>query len=246
MQAAGAGRERAHGAIGRLFAVAEAYPQLRATENFQQLQAQLADDRAEDRRLAADLQRHGAHVQQRHADGALERDRRASSTSSPSEFFEIEDAAREAPQVQLLTRAAVALAACLAALALAPGASAKVVHAPGRRRHVQVEPDGALRVDRAASRSRSTGDFSGAYREVPLRAARAIDRVSVAEGGQRSTGRARPRSSAASARRERSASRPPTRACGSSGTTGPRRAADVRGALPRSAGWPSPTTTWWT
>ena len=29
-------------AIGRLFAVAEAYPQLRATENFQQLQAQLA------------------------------------------------------------------------------------------------------------------------------------------------------------------------------------------------------------
>src|SRR4026208_699630 len=30
-------------AIGRLFAVAEAYPQLRATENFQQLQAQLSD-----------------------------------------------------------------------------------------------------------------------------------------------------------------------------------------------------------
>jgi LemA protein len=30
-------------AIGRLFAVAEAYPELRATENFQQLQATLAD-----------------------------------------------------------------------------------------------------------------------------------------------------------------------------------------------------------
>ena len=30
-------------AIGRLFAVAEAYPELRATENFQQLQAELAD-----------------------------------------------------------------------------------------------------------------------------------------------------------------------------------------------------------
>lgn len=30
-------------AIGRLFAVAEAYPQLRATENFQQLQAQLSE-----------------------------------------------------------------------------------------------------------------------------------------------------------------------------------------------------------
>src|SRR5881394_2671756 len=30
-------------ALGRLIAVSEAYPQLRATENFQQLQAQLAD-----------------------------------------------------------------------------------------------------------------------------------------------------------------------------------------------------------
>src|SRR3970282_2012787 len=30
-------------AIGRLFAVAEAYPELRATENFQQLQAQLTE-----------------------------------------------------------------------------------------------------------------------------------------------------------------------------------------------------------
>ncbi|MFL5844603.1 MAG: LemA family protein [Solirubrobacteraceae bacterium] len=31
------------GALGRLMAVAEAYPELRATENFQQLQAQLAE-----------------------------------------------------------------------------------------------------------------------------------------------------------------------------------------------------------
>ena len=31
------------GALGRLFAVAEAYPQLRATENFQQLQAELSN-----------------------------------------------------------------------------------------------------------------------------------------------------------------------------------------------------------
>ena len=30
-------------ALGRLFAVAEAYPQLRATENFQQLQAEISD-----------------------------------------------------------------------------------------------------------------------------------------------------------------------------------------------------------
>ena len=34
-------------ALGRLFAVAEAYPELRATENFQPLQAQLSDDRGD-------------------------------------------------------------------------------------------------------------------------------------------------------------------------------------------------------
>ena len=39
------------GALGRLFAVAEAYPQLRASENFQQLQAELTD--TEDKIAAA-------------------------------------------------------------------------------------------------------------------------------------------------------------------------------------------------
>ena len=43
MQAQGQAENALTGALGRLFAVAEAYPQLRATENFQQLQAQLAD-----------------------------------------------------------------------------------------------------------------------------------------------------------------------------------------------------------
>ena len=41
--AAGAAEGMLSQALGRLFAVAEAYPQLRATENFQQLQAQLTD-----------------------------------------------------------------------------------------------------------------------------------------------------------------------------------------------------------
>ena len=46
------GRERPlSGALGRLFAVAENYPQLRATENFQQLQAELTD--TEDKIAAA-------------------------------------------------------------------------------------------------------------------------------------------------------------------------------------------------
>jgi LemA protein len=39
------------GAVGKLFAVAEAYPQLRATENFQQLQSELTD--TEDKIAAA-------------------------------------------------------------------------------------------------------------------------------------------------------------------------------------------------
>ncbi len=41
--AAGAAEGMLGQALGRLFAVAEAYPQLRATENFQQLQAELTD-----------------------------------------------------------------------------------------------------------------------------------------------------------------------------------------------------------
>ena len=40
---AGAGGERRSAALGRLFAVAEAYPQLRATENFPQLQRELTN-----------------------------------------------------------------------------------------------------------------------------------------------------------------------------------------------------------
>ena len=59
--------EHAHGlGLGRLFAVAEAYPELRATENFQQLQAAARGDGVErDRRLTPGLQRHGADVRHR-------------------------------------------------------------------------------------------------------------------------------------------------------------------------------------
>ncbi len=49
--ATAAASEALSGAIGRLFAVAEAYPQLRASENFQQLQAELTD--TEDKIAAA-------------------------------------------------------------------------------------------------------------------------------------------------------------------------------------------------
>ena len=86
-------------ALGRLMAVAEAYPQLRATENFQQLQAQLAE--TEDK-IAVSRQVYNDTVLT--YDNALE----TLPTSivagifnfRPRVYFEAEGAAREAPQVK--------------------------------------------------------------------------------------------------------------------------------------------------
>ena len=87
-------------AIGRLFAVAEQYPQLRATENFQQLQAQLAETEG---KIAVSRQVYNDAVLT--YDTALE--------TVPTnivggmfnfkerQYFEVEDpAVREAPRVQ--------------------------------------------------------------------------------------------------------------------------------------------------
>jgi LemA protein len=87
-------------AIGRLFAVAEAYPELRATENFQQLQAQLAE--AESKIAVA---------RQIYNDAVLSYDNALESVPSnlvagmfnfePRPYFEIEEpSAREAPSVR--------------------------------------------------------------------------------------------------------------------------------------------------
>ena len=86
-------------AIGRLFAVAEAYPELRATENFQQLQAQLAET---EQKIAISRQVYNDAVLT--YDNALE----TVPTNiiagvfsfKPREYFEVEEpAAREAPRV---------------------------------------------------------------------------------------------------------------------------------------------------
>ena len=86
------------GAIGRLFALAEQYPQLRATENFQSLQADLADT---EQKIAVARQIYNDTVQT--YDTALE--------TVPTnvvagmfrfeerQYFELEGAPREAPQV---------------------------------------------------------------------------------------------------------------------------------------------------
>jgi LemA protein len=86
-------------AIGRLFAVAEAYPQLRATENFQQLQAQLSQ-----------VEQQIAISRQVYNDTVLSYDNALETVPTnviagmfnfrPREYFQTEDATREAPRVQ--------------------------------------------------------------------------------------------------------------------------------------------------
>ena len=86
-------------ALGRLFAVAEAYPQLRATENFQQLQAQLSE-----------VEQNIVVARQVYNDSVLTYDNALETVPtnivaglfnfSPREYFETEGATREAPAVQ--------------------------------------------------------------------------------------------------------------------------------------------------
>ena len=85
-------------ALGKLFAVAEAYPQLRATENFQQLQAQLSD-----------VEQNIAVSRQVYNDTVLSYDNALQTVPTniiagmfhfnPREYFQTEDATRAAPQV---------------------------------------------------------------------------------------------------------------------------------------------------
>jgi LemA protein len=86
-------------ALGRLFAVAEAYPELRATENFQQLQAQLAE-----------VEQNIVISRQVYNDAVLSYDNALETVPtnivagmfnfSPRAYFETEGATREAPSVQ--------------------------------------------------------------------------------------------------------------------------------------------------
>jgi LemA protein len=85
-------------ALGRLFAVAEAYPQLRATENFQQLQAQLSD-----------VEQSIAIARQVYNDTVLSYENALETVPTsviagifnfrPREYFQTEDVTREVPHV---------------------------------------------------------------------------------------------------------------------------------------------------
>ena len=89
-------------ALGRLFAVAEAYPELRATENFQQLQAELSD-----------VEQNIAVSRQVYNDTVLTYDTAIESVPTniiagmfnfkPRAYFETEDVTRDAPRVQFAT-----------------------------------------------------------------------------------------------------------------------------------------------
>jgi LemA protein len=85
-------------AIGRLFAVAEQYPQLRATENFQQLQAQLTDT---EQKIAVARQIYNDTVlTYNNATQTVPTNVLAGMFNfSPRDFFEIEEPVREAPRV---------------------------------------------------------------------------------------------------------------------------------------------------
>jgi LemA protein len=86
-------------ALGRLFAVAEAYPELRATENFQQLQAQLNETEnkvAVSRQVYNDTVLTYNNAVQTFPGAVLA----GPFGFTTREFFEVEDAAeREAPRV---------------------------------------------------------------------------------------------------------------------------------------------------
>ena len=86
-------------AIGRLFAVAEAYPELRASENFQQLQSQLEE--TEDKIRVARQVYNDTVLTYENARQTVPTNLVASAFGFESKpFFEIEDPVREAPRVQ--------------------------------------------------------------------------------------------------------------------------------------------------
>jgi LemA protein len=86
-------------AIGRLFAVAEAYPELRASENFQQLQAQL--EVTEDKiRVARQIYNDTVLTYENARETVPTNVVAAMFSFEEKTFFEIEEPVREAPRVQ--------------------------------------------------------------------------------------------------------------------------------------------------
>jgi LemA protein len=93
---AGAAEGNLGHALGRLFAVAEAYPELRATENFQQLQEELSNMEAQ---ISAARRIYNGNVQSYNTKIQIFPNSLLAGMwhFAPREFFEIEDAAAREP-----------------------------------------------------------------------------------------------------------------------------------------------------
>ena len=214
-------------ALGRLFAVAEAYPELQADENFRQLQDELAQT---ENRIAVSRQVYN--------DTVLTYNNAIQTVPgvfvagpfgfSKKDFFEVEERGPGGA-----TRRVLAVAASRRGARARRGRRREVVRRCRRADVVvQVASDGA-----SSSTSVITfafdGDFSGAFREIPLRDGETTRPDRRLGGRRRATAPAPAPSSAAPARPAPSARRGPTRACGSSGTTARvGRAAHVPRPLP--------------
>ena len=88
------------GALRQLFALSEAYPDLKANQNFLALQEELTATEGRVAYAAAVLQRHRADLQHQDPDVPGRDHRRADEASTTREYFEADEGAREVPTVQ--------------------------------------------------------------------------------------------------------------------------------------------------
>ena len=167
-------------ALRQLFAVAEAYPELRATENFQNLQNELAETEnkiAVSRQIYNDtVLTYNNKVQQ------IPTNIVAGMTGFQTrEFFEAGPEAVEArPSIFRLGRLTRALIVLLLVVAPATSALAKSFWMTAADVDVVVNDDGSLSITERLTYD-FDGDFSGAYRDIPLRPGEAITGVSVSD-----------------------------------------------------------------
>ena len=192
-QSSAAAEGALEGALGRLLAVAESYPELRATENFQQLQTQLSETEDQiqiTRRVYNDtVQTYNTFIQifpPSVIAGAF--------NFEPRAFYDAPAEAEAVPEVSFERWGAGA------APALVAGAGLLACAARCRRRaqaksydinradvRLRLADDASLLVTERLSFD-FEGQFEGAYREIPLTDEQITD-VTVREGGASSARR---------------------------------------------------------
>ena len=199
-------------ALGRLFAVAEAYPELQADENFRQLQTELSET---ENRIAVSRQVYNDTVLtynnsiQTFPGLALA----GPFGFTKREFFETDETQREPPRVDFSPgagpaapsvppatpaepdtggssapvarpRGALALAATVvAALTLTGVAQGQTYELVSSDVTATVRADGSVAVDEAITVAFS-GSFTYGYREIPYRSGERIDEIGVSENGK--------------------------------------------------------------